>query len=385
MSDYATLALAQISRAQSGDDATILGWLNDISPGHTNLNGAGNYVDAVRHGGAATLIAYRYGYDTTISLGDAVERLRPGPADQNSQDYHNNHVGALVGNTARILGLTIQETGELFQSVYNSGGFILNASELTPSTQNIDIGNGYSLSTRGGGQLKLPDGRSILIKESSVFHLAISVNESALIVFVDENGVETRVLLSEGDREFLKKEFTGDADSDIHCFLAGTQISMWDGTRKPIEDIRPGDWVLSFDENGNRVPGRVKRTFQNESKYILDYFGTFVTPGHVYRVVDGPSQGQYMPLIEILRSDAAIVTENGTLLRAATRCEVGSIGDRFVWAVLGEKESNGQVRITDKARLRIGSRVVLADGKTIRFTTSSPLAAGLSATTASFA
>ncbi|MDX6709472.1 MAG: hypothetical protein QOH96_488 [Blastocatellia bacterium] len=33
-------------------------WLNDVRPGTRNLEGAGNYVDAWRHGGTAALLAY---------------------------------------------------------------------------------------------------------------------------------------------------------------------------------------------------------------------------------------------------------------------------------------------------------------------------------------
>ena len=49
------------------------------------------------------------------------------------------------------------------------------------------------------------------------------------------------------------------------CFLAGTPILMADGTSKPIEDIRPGDEVASFDPNaqqglGPLQPGKVTRT-----------------------------------------------------------------------------------------------------------------------------
>ncbi|QBY00592.1 hypothetical protein E2K80_07430 [Rhodophyticola sp. CCM32] len=40
--------------------------------------------------------------------------------------------------------------------------------------------------------------------------------------------------------------------------------------------------VLSFDKDEDLVPGKVTRTFQNDAKIILDFHGTFVTPGHVY-------------------------------------------------------------------------------------------------------
>ncbi|MGH0004871.1 Hint domain-containing protein, partial [Pseudovibrio ascidiaceicola] len=97
------------------------------------------------------------------------------------------------------------------------------------------------------------------------------------------------------------------------CFLAGTPISMWDGTKKPIEDIRPDDIVTSYDENGNLVPGRVKRTKTNRAKHILDFHGLMVTPGHAIYCADGKFKGQHVPIIDILRSDGAIQKEDGTI------------------------------------------------------------------------
>ncbi|MCP4138557.1 MAG: hypothetical protein GY754_46795, partial [bacterium] len=76
------------------------------------------------------------------------------------------------------------------------------------------------------------------------------------------------------------------------CFLAGTMIDMWpldlkpDASghydekvvlakiwQKPIEEVTPDDWVVSYDDNGRLKPGRVTRTFQNHSKHILDVHG----------------------------------------------------------------------------------------------------------------
>lgn len=91
------------------------------------------------------------------------------------------------------------------------------------------------------------------------------------------------------------------------CYLAGTAITMSHGSTKPIEDIRPGDWVFSFDpKTGETMPGRVKRTMQNRAKIVLDCYGTFVTPGHVYWCAGGKFEGRFAPLIDILRDDGVI-------------------------------------------------------------------------------
>ncbi|XXX72677.1 Hint domain-containing protein [Sorangium sp. So ce134] len=47
--------------------------------------------------------------------------------------------------------------------------------------------------------------------------------------------------------------------------MAGTPIAMADGTRRPIERIRIGDWVLAYDvEAGVVVSAPVLRTFAHE-------------------------------------------------------------------------------------------------------------------------
>lgn len=149
------------------------------------------------------------------------------------------------------------------------------------------------------------------------------------------------------------------------CFLAGTPISMWDGTEKPIEQIRPGDIVMSYDEDGSLMPGRVSQMFQNQAKHILDVFGLHMTPGHVTFCGDGVFAGRHVPIIDILRSDGALVHKDGTKVRANTGEALGSDKDSFIWAVAGEKLDNGAVKVHDKGQIRLGTRYIVDDGRDI--------------------
>jgi hypothetical protein len=45
-----------------------------------------------------------------------------------------------------------------------------------------------------------------------------------------------------------------------HCFIAGTKITMADGSQKNIESVEVGDMVMSFNESSN----------QQESKSVLE-------------------------------------------------------------------------------------------------------------------
>lgn len=173
-------------------------------------------------------------------------------------------------------------------------------------------------------------------------------------------------------------------DRELFCFLAGTMIDMWpvDASirpdtgglydkaavlakvwRKPIEEISPADWVVSFDKAGNLQPGKVTRTFTNTVKVILDFFGTGVTPGHVYYRPDSKKPYKFEPLIDILRDDGIVQKGDGSLIRAATGCEVDSEDDREFWAFTIYEDKDGNERVRAKKKLRLGTRWMLPDGQ----------------------
>lgn len=145
------------------------------------------------------------------------------------------------------------------------------------------------------------------------------------------------------------------------CFLAGTPIMLADGAEKPIERIVPGDRVMSVNAGGNLVPGRVSRVFQKDATHILDFFGLMVTPGHVMLCGDGRYAGRYVTLLDILRSDGAVVDVEGRRIRAATGAEVGSELDLEIEAVAGRPTPEGLV-VAEAGRLRMGTRVILPTG-----------------------
>lgn len=149
------------------------------------------------------------------------------------------------------------------------------------------------------------------------------------------------------------------------CFLAGTLIEMADGTIKIIEEIMPGDTVLSYDHTGILVPGHVVRTFRNEVKHILDVFGLMVTPGHSTFCGAGKYAGRHVPILDILRTDGALVRSDGSLIRAATGCAVESYEDQFVQLAIGECGSDGTIAPTHQGKIRIGTRFITDDGKDI--------------------
>jgi hypothetical protein len=88
------------------------------------------------------------------------------------------------------------------------------------------------------------------------------------------------------------------ADSEgggFGCFAAWTLILMGDFSKKPISEIRAGDRVMSFDENGiqsARVIGTMSR-WNAEVVGLSD--GTICTPDHRFL----SREGEFKPVIEL--------------------------------------------------------------------------------------
>ncbi|CAN0532143.1 unnamed protein product, partial [Laminaria digitata] len=155
-----------------------------------------------------------------------------------------------------------------------------------------------------------------------------------------------------------------------YCFVAGTLVDMADGSQKPIEQIKTGDEVMTFDpfaENGRGGlrASRVTQTHATPNRVVIDFHGTRVTPGHLFLCGDGPDAGDYAMLLDIIRADGAVVRADGSKVRAATNCALGSDGDRMltVGYFIDSEDAHarqGEVRI---ARIRAGTRLLSDDGK----------------------
>lgn len=83
------------------------------------------------------------------------------------------------------------------------------------------------------------------------------------------------------------------------CFPAGTKVSMWDGTQKPIQKIVVGDELVGFDLDHNPV----------KSVAVTDAFTTGQTEEWVKLKLEQPYKGDKPTLI--LTSDHEILTPEG--------------------------------------------------------------------------
>jgi hypothetical protein len=134
------------------------------------------------------------------------------------------------------------------------------------------------------------------------------------------------------------------------CFLAGTPILMADGQEKPIEDIRVGDMVMSFDPaadqgRGALVPKPVSRTFQNITRSIIDLRGLHMTPGHVCLTDDG----RFETIAEILLRDGILIEADGTPIRARTGAKLGSMEDTPVLIAYPDEKTGKEIFVRARA------------------------------------
>lgn len=66
---------------------------------------------------------------------------------------------------------------------------------------------------------------------------------------------------------------------NIYCFVAGTKVTLANGTQENIERVKLGDKVLTFDEaTGQQVARPVKEVFHHEESYSILY---------TFRLIDG--------------------------------------------------------------------------------------------------
>lgn len=169
------------------------------------------------------------------------------------------------------------------------------------------------------------------------------------------------VLLTPGNRQVidgptvrpnLRPRAGLDRDVEVTpaCFLAGTPILMADGQEKPIEDIRPGDLVMSFDPSADQgrgalVPKPVSRTFQNITRSIIDLRGLHMTPGHVCLTDDG----RFETIAEILLRDGILVEADGTPIRARTGAKIGSMEDIPVLIAYPDEKTGKEIFVRARA------------------------------------
>ena len=283
------------------------------------------------------------------NVGDLIDmELDP---DGNGISYSaSGHVGIFE------LGFVITETGEVRPILGLGIGY-----------GDFGFGVGYQLSDRDFNQGYARGDTVTVLKDGTMFVTSYSPASPGFeyltikVLWYGPDGELKDTFYTSPGSEEAARDLLDQGRYNSFCFVAGTPISMFDGNIKPIEDILPGDNVLSYTASGQLVSGLVTRTFTKRAKHILDVFGLMLTPGHVTLCGDGQFAGAHVPIIDILRSDGALVREDGSLVRATTGVPVGETNDRLIWAVTGDMTAQG-FHIREAKQIRLGMRFLLETG-----------------------
>jgi len=99
----------------------------------------------------------------------------------------------------------------------------------------------------------------------------------------------------------------------LPCFLAGTQITMADGSHKNIKQVEVGDMVKSFN-NGSIVIGEVTKVYSHSPDEMEEYYLVIndklrVTPSHIIYV-----NGGWVPARNITEGDELLNSQNETVI-----------------------------------------------------------------------
>ncbi|MEA2054152.1 MAG: PKD domain-containing protein [Candidatus Thermoplasmatota archaeon] len=97
------------------------------------------------------------------------------------------------------------------------------------------------------------------------------------------------------------------------CFLAGTQITMADGSHKNIKQVEVGDMVKSFD-NGSIVIGEVTEVYSHNPSEMPEYYMVIndklrVTPNHIIYV-----NNEWIPARNITEGDELLGEHDETVI-----------------------------------------------------------------------
>jgi hypothetical protein len=96
----------------------------------------------------------------------------------------------------------------------------------------------------------------------------------------------------------------------VQCFVAGTLVTLSDGTRKPIEQLQIGDEVRSYNiERREFVAGKVSKIMSRDITEYLNIDGVLVTEEHPFWHV---GRGEWVKAKAIRRNDFLLRDYGGT-------------------------------------------------------------------------
>ena len=157
---------------------------------------------------------------------------------------------------------------------------------------------------------------------------------------LDSSNKSRRLLLSPWFQRHWPGKIVFQGDQNTKCLLRGTPILMADGTLRAIEEVRPGEKVLSYNLKEKKVVcDRVVHVWANgvkPARKLILTDGTYVTATHNHRFY-GWDEWRFVG--DMVPGDPIAVVE-----RTPVQKEVLDLDDVFlvsVWLAEGTKQAYG--------------------------------------------
>lgn len=234
--------------------------------------------------------------------------------------------GNLTANNAKISGEITATSGKIENCTIQDctvGNLTIGGSSYDWNSVNVVSGiSGVSLSTSSQNLVKDigwtserityidHSGNAAEVKSKTVLTGIMATAISANLVTGVTVNFNTRTLTVLGGASHSSSKAAGATTSPVNsnvsggnwtCFIGGTQILMEDYTLKSIEDIKPGDIVMTYNENTKTFESGVVEKFKtrhiaNEiiDLYLSDNTVISLTSGHPMLTTDGWKSLDYM-------------------------------------------------------------------------------------------
>ena len=173
-----------------------------------------------------------------------------------SYDYNPQNTHDFNFETAWVEGVKGNGVGEYLKYEFSAAG---------PRITNIIIANGYVKTEKAWKNNNRVKKLKVFFNEEPIIILHLEDKRAEQHFEIDPIGLADRKNTKEYENVFWKLKFEilevypGDKYEDtviseiyfdgvdVHCFAAGTLITMADRSKKPIEEIKVGEKVLSYD------------------------------------------------------------------------------------------------------------------------------------------
>ena len=296
----------------NGEQVDLVVGNGDADPGNVNsTNNENLYLDNSGSAYNTEMDGLTVTMTLTMNVTPGVENtIRIGIADVSDSQYDSNLL--IAGDSVQTSLVAMEDSTNLYPTGSKTIDVLANDINSSGGTLTITHVNGVEVSA--GSTVTLNTGQTVLLNADGTLTLTGDGDvENFNFTYTASNG-------SNSDTGFVNA-------SSIPCFVAGSMIRTPYG-EQPVEDLQPGDLVMTRDEGAQPIRWVGSRLVEAEGDFAPIHIraGTFgshrdlqVSPQHRVLVHDS--------LAELLFGEAEVLVAAKDLLndRSVTRCPGGEV------------------------------------------------------------